>query len=266
MRGVRLAVLFLTIVTLSFAQQGTGLTVDQVIAMSKAGLAEDVIIAKVQQTGKPFDLSVDDLLKLKQSGVSDRVVKQMLTPGPATAPTSTPVAPPLAAATVDLSAYPGIVEPGVYMKKGGVWVEVLPEVVNWRTGGVLKTIATAGVMKGDVNGNIEGPTSRNNAKTPLEFVIYTAEGVAVTEYQLLRLRVNRDYREFRTVTGGILHAKGGATRDLMPFEHKKVAARFYEVIFPPSISSGEYGFLPPGAFGSANSASIGKIYSFKIIE
>jgi hypothetical protein len=186
-----------------------------------------------------------------------------LTPA-AAAPAASAPAP--AGGALDLSAYPGIVEPGVYCKKGGQWVEVLPEVVNWRTGGVLKTIATAGVVKGDVNGNVEGPTSRNTAKTPLEFVIYAAEGVAITEYQLLRLRVNRDYREFRTVTGGIMHAKGGATRDLMPFEHKKIGPRFYEVIFPASISSGEYGFLPPGAFGSASSASIGKLYSFKIIE
>ena len=35
------------------------------------------------------------------------------------------------------------------------------------------------------------------------------EGTAITEYQLLRLRDAKDGREFRTVTGGVMHVSGG---------------------------------------------------------
>ena len=66
---------------------------------------------------------------------------------------------------------------------------MLPEVVNWKTGGVFKRVATAGIVKGDVNGNIQGAHSRNSLKSPVEVLIYTHEGIAVTEYQLLRLYV-----------------------------------------------------------------------------
>lgn len=41
-------------------------------------------------------------------------------------------------------------------------------------------------------------------------MIVTAEGVAITEYQLIRLRANKDYREFQTVTGGPLNQQSGA--------------------------------------------------------
>jgi hypothetical protein len=102
--------------------------------------------------------------------------------------------------------------------------------------------------------------------TPAEILIYTAEGVAITEYQLLRLRANKDAREFRTVTGGVFHTSGGATRDLIPFEGKKMASRTYTITLP-NLSSGEYGFLPPGAvMSSSASASLGKMYTFRILE
>jgi len=158
-------------------------------------------------------------------------------------------------------------EIGVYCKKDDNWVELLPEVVNWKTGGVLKNVASVGVVKKDVNGNINGPNSRNSVKAPLEFRIYAPEGVAITEYQLLRLRVNKDYREFRTITGGVFNQRGGALRDLVPFEGKKIAARSYMVVLPNNLGAGEYGFLPPGSFGSAGaSSSLGKMYTFRLVE
>ena len=80
---------------------------------------------------------------------------------------------------------------GVYAKQKGRWVEVLPEVVNWKSGGVFKTIATGGIVKGDVNGHLEGTSSRNSFPRPIEFVIVLPEGVSITEYQLLRLASKR---------------------------------------------------------------------------
>ena len=221
--------------------------------MSKAGLSEGVIIAQLGKETAKFNLSTSDLIKLKSAGVSDGIIKSMVA-GPSAQAASAPVA----------SAEPD--EIGIMFKKKGEWTEVNPEVVNWKTGGVLKSLASAGVLKGDVNGNVTGASSRNSVNSPLEFRIVTPEGVAITEYQLLRLHQNKDYREFRTVTGGIMHVSGGATRDVVPFESKKIAPRVFEVILPGNLGAGEYGFLPPGAVGAANSASIGKLYTFRLLE
>jgi hypothetical protein len=49
----------------------------------------------------------------------------------------------------------------------------------------------------------------------IEFIVIAAEGVSISEYQLLKLNQHSDNREFRTVTGGVFHAKGGATRDMV---------------------------------------------------
>ncbi len=68
-----------------------------------------------------------------------------------------------------------------------------------------------------------------------------------------------------SVAGGVMHVSGGATRDVVPFEGKKVSNRVYKVLLP-NMGAGEYGFLPPGAISAANSASIGKMYTFRILE
>lgn len=257
-------VLLIGLTGLQLLSQPKPLTVDDVVQLVKLGMGDDVVIARIQKNGQPFDLSTDDMIKLKQAGASSAVIKTMMNPGAAPAAPPAPVAAPLAAPPAAAQGIP--TEMGVYAKKGAEWVEVLPEVVNWKSGGVLKSMATVGVVKGDINGNINGPNSRNALKTPLEFIIVTAEGVAITEYQLIKLRASKSNREFRTVTGGVFHVSGGANRDLQPFEGKKVDKRAYSVILPPTLGIGEFGFLPPGAYGSANSASIGKMYTFRVIE
>jgi len=61
-----------------------------------------------------------------------------------------------------------------------------------------------------------------------------------------------------------MHEEGGARATSFPLR-EKAASRMYKVVLP-TLGAGEYGFLPPGAFGSANSASIGKMFTFRLIE
>jgi hypothetical protein len=253
------------------------MTVDDVIKLSKAGLSDDLIVEQIEKKGQRLDLSTEQLIQLKQAKVSDRVIAAMIDPtGGTVTPAKAVVSPAAAAPAASPASATSLTvrredaksdlpaEAGVYAKEKGKWIEVLPEVVNWKTGGVLKSIATVGVVKGDVNGLVNGTTSRNELTTPVKFLIVVPEGVAITEYQLLRLHQHGKDREFRTVTGGVFHVSGGATRDLMSFEPTKVEDRTYQVIL--SSGAGEYGLLPPGAVFSKNAASLGKIYSFRIVE
>jgi hypothetical protein len=184
----------------------------------------------------------------------------------AACPAAAPVPAAAPARAAPATPAPVVDEIGVYYNKAGKWTDLSPELVNFKTGGVLKTIGTAGVLKRDINGHINRLHSPNQLKTPVELLVYTPEGTAITEYQLLRLRDQKDSREFRTVTGGVFHASGGATRDTMPFDGKKVAARTYTVSLT-GIASGEYGLLPPPTGdGTGSSGRIGKLYTFRVIE
>jgi hypothetical protein len=260
-----------------FAALGNGqtaLTNDAVVKMVKAGLGDDIVIGTIRSQTAQFVTSPDDLIALKKAGVSDKIIAAMMEKGSAPAPAAPPnsgnplvtsaPAPATPAAAAAPTPAPVVSEVGVYYNKNGAWADLLPEVVNSKSGGVLKTIGTAGIVKGDVNGHVNGLHSRNTLAPPMEILIYTPEGVAITEYQLLHLREQKDSREFRTATGGVFHASGGATRDLMTFDSKKVAPRTY-LITLQNLAAGEYGFLPAvGSESAGQSGRIGKIYSFRV--
>jgi len=201
------------------------LTNESTVKMAKSGLGENLIVSMVQGPPGKYSLNPDELVKLKDAGVSEKILTAMASKGSGSGNAAAGAGPSGAAAGD--SDIPQGIDIGVYYKKADNREEMLPEVVNWKTGGVLKHIATVGVVRGDVNGHIEGVHSRNSLKSPIEVLIYSTEGVAITEYQLVHLHENADNREFRTVTGGVMHEEGGATRDLIPFEGKRVATRMY---------------------------------------
>jgi hypothetical protein len=256
------AIAFLAISSVLIAQQA--MNNDAVIKLAKAGLSDDLIVSTVTAQPGNYDTSTDGLIALKTAGVSDKVVAAIVAKGVAPAPVPAP-------ATVAPSAsngFPhGIDEVGVYYKdKTGAWAALMPEVVNFKTGGVMKSAFSNGIVKPDLNGHIRGPHAGTTVTFPVVFAVYVPEGTAITEYQLLRFRTHSDGREFRSMTGGVFHASGGATRDLVEYRSEKIAPRLYQITLDSSAGKGEYGLLPPGAYTSSNMGSNGKIYSVSIPE
>ena len=239
---------------------------ESVIKMMKAGLSDDLIISTVTSSPGNYNVTADGIIALKTAGASDKVVAAIVAKASGTGPAAAAPAAAAPAATNGLPA--GIDEVGVYYQdKNGAWVALDPEVVNFKTGGVLKSFATNGIIKGDINGHIQGPHAKTTLTLPVIFAVYVQEGTSVAEYQLLRLRPsNGQSREFRSVTGGVVHSSGGAARDLVEFESKKIAPRVYQVTLKADAGKGEYGLLPPGATASSNMASGGKIYTLSVPE
>ncbi len=67
--------------TLDKIDHGEKLTTNDVKEMSKAGLNDNVIIGQIQSTKSVFYLSTDDIIDLKNSGVSQRVIDYMIETG-----------------------------------------------------------------------------------------------------------------------------------------------------------------------------------------
>ena len=261
MRKWTLAAIFTILCLAATAQQA--LNNDSVIKMTKAGLSDDLIVTTVNSQAGAYDTSADGLIALKSAGVSDKVVAAIVAKGSAPAAPPPPPPPP-----ADASGRPaGIDDVGVYyLDKSGAWQRLEPEIVNFKTGGVLKTLATNGLVKGDINGHIQGERAKNVLTFPVTLAVYVAEGVDIQEYQLLRLRMNSNNREFRSVTGGVFHSSGGAARDDVEFKSDKIGPRVYKIVLDQLMGKGEYGILPPGSYSSSNMASGGKIYTISIPE
>ena len=248
-----LLIIILALTTPVVAQDEV-LTNQDVIAMLQAGLSTSISVNKIRASKTNFKTSTDELIRLKQARVPDEVINAMINPNAVFSANAT--------GSADMNGYPK--EIGAYLKKDNQWIEIQPEVVNWKTGGVGKSIVTLGVVKQDINGHLDGKSSRTPVTSPLEFIIVTPEGTAITEYQLIKLNEHSDNREFRTMTGGVFHAKGGATNDVVPFEGQKVASRTFTITLT-GTKAGEYGFLPPGALTQlSGAATLGKMYTFSV--
>jgi hypothetical protein len=244
-----------------------GLTNVDIIKMQSAGLSENVILSSVNSQAAAFDTSTDGLIALKKAGVSDAVVAAMISrtaamksavanPAGTNLPSATPTGPP--AGVDEVGAY--------YQDKNKSWHPIPSEIVNTKSGGLLKSIASDGIVKGDTNGHVKGAESPTKLTTGTNILIYMPETFSANDYVLVKLHKNSNNREFRAVTGGVFHSSGGATKDTVEFGSQKLAPHVYELSFAVPLSPGEYGIVPPGATATSNLAAGGKIYSFSIIE
>jgi hypothetical protein len=248
------------------------LTNQDVVRMVKAKFDDATILKAIETRRSSFDLSVDGLVRLKDAGVSQAVIQAMLATGGEKKPASiAPAAPSPSPPSAPLKAAPSPPEfpdeVGVYEIKNEKLITIEPEIVNWRTGGVIKSTVTLGFDKQHVNGTVAGPNSQLSIASGREigFYIRCLEGNSASEYQLLRFWEKADRREFRSVTGGVLHASGGAENNVIAFRFEKLVPRTYRIELP-NLAVGEYGFLAPGAAASADLASRGKVYTFRIVD
>jgi hypothetical protein len=209
-----------------------------------------------------YQTAPDDLVMLKSSGVSQPVIAAMLArnsglqqrPAPATVEVT-----PISINTDD---------PGVYYKnREGQWEQMSAELVHYRDGGALKSLATHGIIQKDMNGVVNGPKSTLSVPLGTEMLILTptsaTEGI---EYVILRFRPKSDRREFRVKTGNVFHSETGSDRDALDLPVHRVSSRLYGFTVPRDLQKGQYGVLAPGSAGAPGISHAGKIYTFSISE
>jgi hypothetical protein len=229
---------------------------DSVIRMAKAGLGEDLIIQTINTQPGRYLTDADALVALKTAGLSDRVITAMMNKSRRQITNVPETEKPIELSDVN--------EIGVYYKdRSGKWTAIDPEIVHIKSGGFIKSTATHGIIKPDHNGRVNGRESALALKRPIQILLYTPEGAAVSEYTFVRFRLNSSNREFRILTGGVFHSTGGADRDEVPFKPVRTAPRTYEFTVDDSVAGGEFGILPPG---TGNVTNGGKIYTFAIVE
>lgn len=279
--ALAIATILLLVASPAFSQSNKPLSNDDVVQMVKGGFNESTTIAAIDAADTNFDTSVQALMALKAAGVSEKVISAMLAATKkkteaakgAAQGSAASAAAPVAAPKPDVPE-----DVGVYVKLKGSLAEVYAEIVDWKSGGVGKSMLTMGMTKGHVNAVVNGPKSKLQLGVPMELVIRCTEGVTPSEYMLLKLDEKGDRREFRAVTGGVYHSSGGAEKNAIKFDFEKIAPRTYKIILT-GLKKGEYGFLPPGGGsvgavgGGASGQTVqggsmqsGKLYTFGVIE
>jgi hypothetical protein len=230
-----------------------------IIKLVKSGMTEDLIINVVQQQPGTYSFGANDLVALKEANVSEKIIAAMLDKGKqgAARPVASPV-PAKAGATGAQNSPPS--RSGIYYKKGGEYLELLTEEVEWSTSGAIKSIASAGIVKKDLNGSVAGPSSRNFLTNPMEIVLSPPGGFTLTSYILLPLKPNKGVREFNV---GPVNKKSGVAKGAIPFGVEKVGENAYRMVLQTPLAPGEYGIL--AAMPSDSSTERSKMHTFRIL-
>jgi hypothetical protein len=66
------------------------MAVDDVVKLLNNNISENIIVTRIEETGSYFSLSTDDLIKLKEAGASDELVRYMIVRKPGGPPAEAP--------------------------------------------------------------------------------------------------------------------------------------------------------------------------------
>jgi hypothetical protein len=282
----RKGLIFLTSISLlicfsiSVAAQET-MSNDEVISLTKAGLASSVIIGKIRTSKPMFDLSTDSLIKLKQAGVNDDVVAAMLEAksGRSVASTS--------------STSNGMGDPndpaskhsyGIYLyeeKEGQPkMTQLQPNVSaqNRTGGGFTAAVTPFGLGKVKTKANLPGRQAalQVTSTTPV-FYFYldvssgglnTSSGIPSTpnEFTLVRFNQRSDNREVTIAKVNSWGAKGGLSDEyVVPLKAEDMGNGVFKVTATTAMTKGEYGFYLVNSGNSNVNAGVGaKFFDFGI--
>lgn len=261
-----------------------------IVKLHNAGISDETILHVISTEPGRYATGVSDIIALKQAGVSEKVIRALVNKAnPAPAPPPTPVAggpttipvtgtpqaaapaaatpPPAAPVATPPPTVTGVTvqQSFVYYAKEHQWVPLPAETVSWKPGGgKFKAVASAGMVKREINGVVSGLSSKTTVKAPT-FLLYAPQNIAVTQYSLVRMRPHgSDSREFLGVRQEDFDFR--ATRDTVAFESKEVESHWFRVTLPP-MEPGEYGFVPPEVAASDHSPDEpGKVYTFHLTD
>ncbi len=251
------------------------LTVNEVIKLVKARISDDVIIQELVREGRPFNLSASDMVRLKNVGVSDRVISVMIDPKavPATqdsartnsvqAPTSgapqntkplTPLPSPRAdlngstSGSVPSGASSGLPsEPGLYVLAGHEQTKILGQPVTFeRTGSRLVSAVTLTIKATHDNIQLPGRHAQTltGSKPTFAFLPSRNEienGVTGGDLLLIKLETHGDRRQIEIAAGGSWRtSKGVSITHQLQALRSEPASGVYEITPANPLSTGEY--------------------------
>ncbi len=262
------------------------LTNDSVLKLIAAGIPEQAIISKIRASNTNFDLSTDQLIALKDKGVSGPVLAAMLDPKPAAAP-----------AQVEFSADsadPAVPHyPGIYLYDPGqkkMWRIMATSSNQAKTGGILGYALTFGLATMSIKAAIPGKSAKiqTNDKSP-EFFFFFDESVprsmqsmgnsiwtsgngnmtsSPAELTLVRFNQKSTAREAQVGSVNIAGAKQGVMdKDQIAFQTQEVRPGVFKVTPNIVLTPGEYGFIQAMASGNAagGGAMTARVFDFGVL-
>lgn len=226
------------------------LTNETIVQLSKAGIAQSVIVSKIKASKCNFDTSTSELLRLKKEKVPDEIVNAMVQ---AMQPQPTPQLPaPEVAADPNDPASPH--PPGIYfIDENSSKPMQIPasSVSKLKTGGILKSVATFGVSRTNARIALTGVRAPTQiAACRPTFFIYLGQSNSFEggasgpqDFILAKPDVKKDSRELTVARMGFRAEIGVPNEFMIPFKHEQISTGIFKLTLEEDLPGGEYGFL-----------------------
>jgi hypothetical protein len=244
-------------------QSGQVLTNDSIVKLVKAGLGEDLIINMVKTQPGKYSVGADDIISLKQAGVSDKIITAMLNEsvsGPTPTPVGTGIATekpgesrqPLAGGSLSESGpnTPVPKEHGLYYQASNRLVPIEGQVISFaRTGSRLSSTVTFGIKSAKMNVQLLGKTSAHNTVSKPLFYYRAAEGAEAAggsagDLLLVKMSVKHNRRQFEIGAAGAWRASQGISiRSQLQVTRKRMESDLYRLAPAQQLKPGEYGLF-----------------------
>lgn len=214
---------------------------ETIIKMAKANLGEEVIIGKIKSSKTNFDTSTDAIIKLKEAGVSDKVIAVMLGGGEA--------APTAVQTTAGSSKLPAVGD--IFLLQNGKLIEI-EEHRGYQKGSIAKMIWTSGILGGDRWFIIDGAKAGFRIPVSQDSLVFISK---IKEVDLFKLAIKDG--KMRYVVGGtsastlygIVNIREGYKTK---YEVKRNPDGTYTITTKGPLPHGEYAFLT----GDTKNASV----------
>jgi hypothetical protein len=177
--------------------------VNDIIKMSRAGVHDDSVIAEFQRCDQHFQLSKNEVARLKNAGASQHLIQAMIEPPPTGAkPPATTVNPP-----VPSKATPALPsEPGLYLLAGQEQTKIVGHPVTFeRTGSKLASGLNVKAQRSNVQipgAHAQTLTGSQPVFTFVPSLQQTPNGMSADDLLLISLEVNGDRRQIDIAGGG----------------------------------------------------------------
>ncbi len=280
-----------TLVLTTSGAQAESMTNASVLTLVKANLGDEVVIAKIRSGENNFDLSTDQVIALKQQGVSSAVLAAMIV-------SSTKTQDAAKMAMVPESPDPMLPHPsGVYILAN--WLTP-PKMIRidatsanqTKTSDLIGYSFTLGIVPITMKSVLPNPSARvqADAAQPTFYFYFdqanqglstsgssgvwqsgaAASVTTPSEFSLVRFDVKKDRREVRVGSFNIAGAKSGVMdKDRIAFSYAQVMPGVFSAKPANALPPGEYGFLysisagsGPGMFGGG--VMTARVFDFAI--
>lgn len=266
------------------------LTNESIISLTRANLQPSLIITFINKSACKFDLSQEELVRLKRERVKDEVIQAMFECDSGATNSEPPVPSKSTDVIGDLSE---IKRAGIYFRspETGKLVQIYPSVYSEsKSGGMFLSRLTMGIHKVKSKAVLAGTNARYNIPscvpefyfcfevTDTSLSSVSSSGGAATqspatspnEFVLVKTDVKNNGRELIVGQFNAWGAQSGTlSKYIRQFDFEEMTAGLFKVTPRSSLPNGEYAFFYGGAstvptFGFSNVNIAGKVFDFGI--